>query len=378
MRLVIALAMPLIACGSRDTIPGSGKPCDPAAPDCPSNEFCSELDGKCHTIGVCSGNADCQPGMMCDTTNHNCVGGCGGEPLDVTHLPANMLLVLDRSCSMTNNISPGLSKWEAAVAALTSVLTNYETKIRWGMTLFPDTETANCDQSYFPFGLADANGGALGPIATALNTALVTHSSQDPFFPNGPCVTNIDSGIVQAATDPGLDATDRKSYLMLITDGKQSSCGANGGDNGTEAAVMALHDTRHIDTFIVGFGAGTDKNQMNTLAMLGGQARSPVPPDDLLFYQADTPQQLDQAFQHIASLVLSCQYRVDPPPPDPTMTYVFFDKHETVTRDETHAEGWDYDPSTQTLSFYGDSCTRLTTSTVTDVDVVFGCPNPLL
>jgi hypothetical protein len=76
---------------------------------------------------------------------------------------------------------------------------------------------------------------------------------------------------------------------------------------------MALHDTRHIDTFIVGFGAGTDKNQMNTLAMLGGQARSPVPPDDLLFYQADTPQQLDQAFQHIASLVLSCQYRVDPP-----------------------------------------------------------------
>jgi hypothetical protein len=62
MRLVIALAMPLIACGSRDTIPGSGKPCDPAAPDCPSNEFCSELDGKCHTIGVCSGNATANRG----------------------------------------------------------------------------------------------------------------------------------------------------------------------------------------------------------------------------------------------------------------------------------------------------------------------------
>jgi hypothetical protein len=39
-------------------------------------------------------------------------------------------------------------------------------------------------------------------------------------------------------------------------------------------------------------------------------------------------------------------------------------------------QGWDYDPATNQVTFYGDECQQLKDGTVTDVDVVFGCNEP--
>ncbi len=333
-----------------------------AAPKCSANQSCIAADS-------CAVNEDCGVGMQCNTTTSACeAGGCGGEVLDLTYVPPNFLIVLDRSCSMTDKLTgTQQTKWDAAVAALHNVLGAHATDIRWGITLFPDTVNPTCGQGAIPFPVADNQATA---IDTLLQNAL---AKTDPLFPDGPCVTNIDTAIQQAATDPGLTDTTRSNFVMLVSDGAQFGCSSGGGDAGTEQTIEDLN-AAGVTTFVVGFGSGTDASALNDFAVAGG---APLP-GATKYYQADTATDLDQVFQNIAGLVVSCDYVVDPAPPDIDLTYVFFENTEQVPRDTTHTEGWDYDPATMKLTLYGTACERVQDHSVDDVDVVFGCPVPPL
>lgn len=371
------MALLLAACGGKSstTEPDAALP-DPevdaavdtscAAQGCAPGEICS-VTGVCIPEGTCAADGDCGSGMVCNPDTKVCeLGGCGGQPLNLTYVPPNLHLVLDRSCSMRNEISAGVRKWTAAVGSLAQVLTNYDDDVRWGLTLFPDTEGTNCSQGASAFPVADGQAPA---IKTLLEAAL---STADPNYPDGPCVTNIDTGIQRAALDPGLDDPSRASYLMLISDGAQSGCSDAGGDSGTEMQLAELYGTRGVPTFVVGFGAAVDAAQLDKFAIQGGTALPGTPK----YYQADTAAQLDQAFQQIANLVVSCTYTVDPAPADLAMTYVYYSNTELVPHDTSHMAGWDYDPATMSLTFYGPYCDRLKSREVTDVDVIFGCPTP--
>jgi hypothetical protein len=317
---------------------------------------------------ACYLDSDCGLGMRCD--GGTCVeNNCGGETLDLSYVPPNLLLVVDRSCSMRQPPSAmtTVTKWQSAVASIKHVINAFGDDIRWGLTLFPDITADSCTQQDFAFPLGDGNGAG---IKTLLNKALV---ASDPLFPDGPCVTNIDTGITQAATDPALADPTRESYLMLVTDGAQSAgCTASGGDAGSEAAVQALYATRGIKTFVVGFGGAVDAVQLNKMAIAGGAPQSGT----TKYFRAETAGQLDMALAAIAGQVVGCAYTVDPPPDDPSQIYVWFEKTESIPRDTSHVMGWDYDPATQLLTLYGGYCDRLKTHTVTAVDVIFGCPSP--
>jgi len=316
--------------------------------------------GPPDTSSACVEDTQCPAGQRC--AEGICVGGCGGNALDLTYVPPNLLLVLDRSCSMRDVLTGAATKWSAAVGAINSVLAMYGDEIRWGLTLFPDTMGDTCTQQAFPFPVAASNAPG---ISTLLTNAL---AAADPLYPDGPCVTNIDTGLQQAATDPALDDAGRKSYLMLVTDGLQAGCSTGGGDTGSENTIKQLHNARGVTTFVVGFGSGVDATELSTLATLGGAPLSGA----TKYYQADTAAQLNQAFQQIADLVVSCDYKVDPPPPDPSQLYVWFQQNELVPP----GSGWTYDPATQTLTLHGMYCDRLKAHSVDHVDVIFGCPNP--
>ena len=121
------------------------------------------------------------------------------------------------------------------------------------------------------------------------------------------------------------------------------------------------------------FGGAVDPQQLDIWAQAGGvpQAASPF------YYQADSAAQLQQALDVIADQTLGCVFQLESTPPDPNAIYVFFnnDTHP-IPRDETHQNGWDYDPQTDQVEFYGQYCDDLKDGTVTDVDIVFGCPEP--
>jgi hypothetical protein len=44
-----------------------------------------------------------------------------------------------------------------------------------------------------------------------------------------------------------------------------------------------------------------------------------------------------------------------------------------ISRDQTRTNGWDLDPASLTLTFYGDACTQLQQNPET-VSVTYGCP----
>ena len=73
--------------------------------------------------------------------------------------------------------------------------------------------------------------------------------------------------------------------------------------------------------------------------------------------------------------MISCVYQLDAAPPDDAKVYVFFDGTK-VARDPSHQNGWDYDPATQKVTFYGVSCDELKMGQIDDVQIVYGCDKP--
>ncbi len=333
--------------------------------DCAAADFCS-ANGTCIPDGTCAIADDCLAGMICDP-QHLCVPGgeCGATEVAITPVPPNLLMVLDRSCSMTAAVG-GVPKWTSAVNAVNQLTTNFGADIRWGLTMFPDTTTPSCGQATIPVPVAP---GTETTIRTLLTSALTT---TDVNYPDGPCVTNIDSAMEQAATETALDDPARKSFVMLITDGAQSGCSLAGGDTGTTTIISNLNTMRDVKTFVVGFGGATDQAQMDAFAVAGGTAL-PVSPR---YYQADNAAELEMALGAIADLVIGCDFVLTNPPADLTELFAFFNNVTSVPRDPTHTNGWDYDPVTMTLTFYGGYCDQLSSGLVTDVDIVYGCAGP--
>ena len=295
---------------------------------------------------------------------------CGGQDLALQFHPANFLVVLDRSCSMKQVLTGSqTTKWTAAVAALHDALATYPDDLRWGMTLFPDTTGDSCAQDAIPFALADHQAGAIDAL---LQAALATTNALYPA--KGPCVTNIDTGVEQAASDPSLAMTDRKSYLMLVTDGGQSGCSLGGGAAGAVSAVGDLASNRGVTTFVVGFGSSVNATELDNLAVAGGAPQTGAHK----YFEADDAASLDATIAAIAGQAVSCQITVNPAPPDASQLYVWFDHTTSIPRDPSDMQGWDYDPATQTVTLYGSYCDQLKAHTVSAINIIFGCPTPPL
>jgi hypothetical protein len=272
------------------------------------------------------------------------------------------MFVLDRSCSMRARVA-GVRKWQAAVDAITAITRDFGDRLRFGLVLFPDRVGGQCRQDETAIPLGDGNGPRVSDL---LRAAL---DDADPNWPDGPCVTNIDTGVARAALDPALDDPARPHYLMLVTDGRQSACNAEGGDAGTERILRTLHEGRGVATYVVGFGAEVSPADLARFAVAGGVPRDGEP----RYHQADDAPALLAALRDIAGRLASCEYRLDAVPPDPQALAVFFDDRERVLRDPGHEDGWDYDPENNSVTFFGSACTRLREDDVADVDVVFGC-----
>lgn len=345
---------------------GVGVGCSPV---CSADQQCSALN-TCIPKGTCVANGDCTAGLVCDTQAKKCVpgGACGSQKIAAQAVPSNLLVVLDRSCSMTTKLASGKTKWEAAVAALSAMTKTYAKKIRFGLTMFPDKTGDACVQE--PSVLIPIGDGNETKITSLLTASL---AKTDMYFPSSPCVTNIDTGMLQAAKDPGLADKAHEAFTLLITDGEQSSgCTAGGGANGATKAIADL-SAKNVPTFVVGFGSGVSPTQLDAFATAGGEAASPTTPK---FFKAEDQPSLDKALSTIAGKAIGCVFKLESAPPDPGKLFVFFDKKESIAKDATHKNGWDYDPASMQVSVYGARCDDLKTGKVTAVDIVFGCETP--
>lgn len=341
-----------------------GAPCDPGS-------FCSDT-GVCIADGTCASDADCMSvALACDLDTGLCQpgDGCGATEVVITPVPPNLMIALDRSCSMRRDLDnvlniAGPNKWTFSVDAINKMTTDYDDKMRFGLILFPDTTPSSCGQ--------DAPAVAVGidnelTIQTLLTAALDTG---DANYPDGPCVTNIDSAMEQVSLQTELTDPDRPNYALLITDGKQAGCNLAGGDSGTESILAAMH-VAGISTFVVGFGGGVDPAQLDAFAVAGGVPLATSP----AYYQADDALELEAALEAIANEALSCIFDLDDVPDSVDDIFVFIN-NDTTPVNQDPVDGWDYDPATNQVELNGQLCEDLKNGDISDIDIVLGCPEP--
>jgi hypothetical protein len=312
---------------------------------------------------ACTTDGDCGPGGLCDPGSHTC--GCGGTQVMASVVPPNLLILMDRSCSMQKAIN-GTPKWTIAVQALTKLTQTYAGKIRFGLALFPDRIGIPCTQGAIPIPVGPGNEMAIQQLLMSSLT------KGDTNYPNGPCVTPIDAAMTQAQTDPALTDKTRGDFALLITDGMQAGCNVQNGNMVTIQAITALL-MGGASTFVVGFGAAASVASLDSFAQAGGEV-NPAGPHK--FYDAADQTSLDGALAAIARASLSCVLRLSQSPPngDASLIYVYFDKKPPpVPRDPSHNSGWDYDAKANAVSFYGASCDALKQGKVSGAEVVFGC-----
>jgi len=368
---------------------GSGAMCDPGDPACPSGEYCSEArvcipEGQCRVDGDCAGRVcgagsrtclspgecaatgDCPDGQICDTATMTCeIGGmCGGTDFEITRLAPNVMILLDRSGSMDNDAG-GRPRWDVAKDAIRAVTTRFGGEIRFGLATYSSCTGSGCSAGSVVI--------PLGEDASRINdflSPLVARGSSEGSPPDYLC----DSGDPETSTGPSLQALtteptlqdpDRANAVLLVTDGEESSCG---GPDGAAGAAALLGLPIPVRTYAVGLSRDTSESELMDIAVAGGTER---------FYLAEDEAALTAAFERIADEVATCDYRIEMPPPDPMDLFVYFDDDPAGVPNDA-SDGWTFDAASGTLTFHGAACDAVRAGTVTDIDVVFGCPGPVL
>lgn len=312
-----------ITCGQAGDGCGGSLTCGPACPvpTC-TPKTCAQQGFNCGQVGDgCGGTLDCGTcgaNQVCggpnNATPNQCVelacvkntcptgsgAYCGPIPHGCEPEPPNLLLTLDRSCSMTQPAGGGKNRWQSAVGAINKLTNDYKNKMRFGLSMFPDKTGQNCLQDgpiYVPVA-----AGQEATIQNLLNAAL---SSSNTNYPNGPCVTNIDTAISQAGAHPPLSDSTRKNFIVLISDGAQAGCGnAAQKDLEIEQAIKDLYTNKKIGTFVIGFGGGVDAVALNKFALAGGY---PNPAPGIDYYDAQDEASLNAALNVIAEQALAIQ-----------------------------------------------------------------------
>jgi len=306
--------------------------------------------------------------------------------------PPNLYFLLDHSGSMNED-----SKWVTVQISIGDVMTELGPRASFGAALFPDpSQTTNpCAPGVevSPLHRGDSRAGTQGPATHALLSAIAI-----PAYGGTPTAATITNLTDHIASFTG------KTYAILATDGGPNcdaalTCGAatctvNLDDNvagctptgpsccgagaygslscldsdATITAVTALA-AKGVPTYVIGVpGSAPYASVLNTLAQVGGTARSVLP----YYYPVDTTDQAAfySALSEIAAkLTASCVLPLGMKPPDPDLINVYLNGHVVP---QAGPNGWTY--ANDTVSLLGSSCSRVLDGSALDVRVVAGCP----
>lgn len=336
-------------------------------------------------------------------------GICGRTIVPIVVDRPNLYFILDASGSMSlpmrdlesHGVIP--SRIDAARDAIHDLLMLIGHRVSYGAAIFPsfptlkdpvcppggevfETETGD-DARY-------AAAGREGPVLTALRKTLDARKP-DGLTPTAISIENVKSNLL---------ALNGRTYAILLTDGAPNCgafprCGAatctlniegecpenpgvsccdpaNGNYDGTwcldsDATVNAISDLQinGIRTFVVGMpGTETYTSVLDAFATAGGTAQ----PTEPYFYPVESTKDLAETLTKIGlSIAISCSIPLVAPPPDPANVNVYFDQ-AVVPLDDANGWKWTDDG---TIEVVGDSCAKLQSGSVIEVQVVAGCPS---
>jgi hypothetical protein len=302
---------------------------------------------------------------------------CGGLVSPASPLPPLMLIVLDASSSMNddmNNMSCAggcgqQSKWAAAVAAINSVAGETTQDLLWGVELFGMDRANVCGtfDSYLwradvvASGLSkhtSANGGVLG--GTNRPTALAVRTADSHVF-----------GVSEA----------NPKYLLLMTDGVPgcAAADASAADDNTADTVLAIGQATSAGapTFVVGIATAGGPAHASMLLMGDAGARVPATSSGA-YFNASSADDIRAALRSVVDMTAGCTFAVPLPPVSDGSLYreaigVAISGRE-IPRDLEHTAGWDYaNASHNSVQLFGQACELVKGNPSPPVTIIWRC-----
>jgi hypothetical protein len=313
---------------------------------------------------------------------------CGEQEFKIERAIPDMLIVLDRSSSMSEGGSQ--STWEISRSAIYDITAAMDKQIRFGLYVFPSGSS--------PYSCSGNDGcsakpGALVPVGDANGAAIKSALASMQACGQG---TPTASALAQAqAYLKSLPANGHTRAILLATDGgpncnsglNPQTCVCTSGygscwdswdcldDQTTYKALEGLC-TGGIKTYVLGLGSMPSLTQvLSGMAQHGCSGAA---------HAANDAASVKKALQEITGGVASCSFQVDCTKiQDPYKVNFYFDG-KVVTRTSSHQNGWDWTTAckkdsagTGTVDFFGADCTAIKGQTVKTIGAKFGCATKL-
>ena len=275
----------------------------------------------------------------------------------VTH-PPDVLLVVDKSGSMAWPLGAGATtKWEVMRSALRGIVSARAGSVHFGLMLYP--AGSQCEAGTVDVGV----GGGAASILTRLAAVV----------PDGGTPTHT---TLAAARDHfrSIPANPNGRYVLLATDGEPNCGGPDPQAPTLSDSIDALQAlwADGVTSYVLGFGSeiAGDPVTLQAMASAGGTPH---------YFAATSAAELSAALAEISTELAppSCTIALASVPESLRKLAVFFDG-VPVGWDHSQTTGWDYDPATNSITFYGPACAALRSGAVQEIQVDYGCGGPII
>ncbi len=296
---------------------------------------------------------------------------CEETGFDINMIPSRLMILQDLSGSMDDRLGGwigGETKWDIARQALKNTLSNPKNAaIEFGFDYFPMHNSCGAGNSV----VLDA-----APNQTTKITKMFSYLSPTGATPLCLAIANFDPDR-HPGYAPAFNADGAHKYLLVVSDGADTCGGKNcSGSSSTysSATYLAARTSDLLDaeikTFVIGFGGGCDKDQLNAIAKAGGTGYK-------TYFDAQDPQDLQAALDDVATAVVSCEYKLSSSEAssDPEKVNFYFDGGAVPYNPGCASGiGWDWvDPTRESVVFCKGSCELLKSGDVGSVTATFGC-----
>jgi hypothetical protein len=363
------------------------------------------LTGGRDTAGGEAGSAGQSGGSEMKCGEFAGLTDCGGTTLGATLKTVNVLLVIDKSGSMTDQ-PEGFdeNKWDSVVAALDQVLNDVAPVLNLGLLMYPystlvDIPLESCGDNCC---LLQSGTAAINvPISDGVDAVerilpLLADTPPGGGTPTAEALRRAREYL----TESGLEGD---SYVLLATDGgpncnfdleceadrctanlddqcpRGNCCDGNGeycvDDEDVTNQIEELEQAG-IKTFVVGI-PGTEQyaEYLSAFADAGGVPNQDPPPSYYAVSAEGGLEGLVSVFREVTEqLVRSCEVELEREAPAPGLVNVAVDC-KPLRPMEDDGSGWelDADRTPNVIEISGPICEEIQTSGAKRVDVVFGC-----